>query len=102
LRPERITLLDVSDTPPAGMTSIEGAVREVVFLGSLTRYRVDVGGRADLVVLAQNLAGPPDPDNVVTGRKVRLAFAPSALRPVSGLDSTLSNITNQEPGGTAP
>ena len=100
LRPERITLLDVSDTPPAGTTSIEGAVREVVFLGSLTRYRVDVGGRADLVVLAQNLEGPPDPDHVVTGRKVRLAFAPSALRPVSAPDSKLS--TNQEPGGTAP
>ena len=100
LRPERIALLDVSDTPPPGTTSIEGAVREVVFLGSLTRYRVDVGGRADLVVLAQNLDGPPDPDLVATGRKVRLAFAPTALRPVEAGAPALSTTTDQESGGT--
>ena len=102
LRPERITLLDISDQAPAGTASIEGAVREVVFLGSLTRYLVDVGGRADLVVLAQNLDGPPDPDLLVTGRKVRLAFAPAALRPVTAGASDLSNITNQKSGGIAP
>ena len=102
LRPERISLLDISDPPPPGTTSIEGAVREVVFLGSLTRYRVDVGGRADLIVLAQNLDGPPDSDLVATGRKVRLAFAPAALRPVTADESHLSNTTHQESGGTAP
>ena len=101
LRPERITVLDISDTPPPGTTSVEGAVREVVFLGSLTRYRVDVGGGTDLVVLAQNLDGPPDPALVVIGRKVRLAFAPSALRPVSAGVPDVSTTTQQESRGTA-
>ena len=73
-----------------------------MFLGSLTRYRVDVGGRADLVVLAQNLDGPPEPDLVVTGRKVRLAFAPTALRPVDAGAPDLSTTTHQESGGTEP
>jgi putative spermidine/putrescine transport system ATP-binding protein len=101
LRPERITLLDVTDAPPAGTTSIEGEVRDVVFLGSLTRYRVDVGGPADLIVLAQNLDGPPDGDLGVTGRKVRLAFAPTALRPITAGPPELSTTTHQESGGTA-
>jgi putative spermidine/putrescine transport system ATP-binding protein len=101
LRPERITVLDVSDPQPPGAVMMDGELRDIVFLGSLTRYRVDVGSRADIIVLAQNLDGPPEPDVVASGRKVRLAFAPAALRPVSSDVPELST-TNPETRGTAP
>jgi putative spermidine/putrescine transport system ATP-binding protein len=102
LRPERITLLDVSATPPPGTATIDGAVREAVFLGSLTRYRIDVGAKADLIVLAQNLGGPPEAGHVTEGRRVRLAFAPTALRPVTVGAQDPTTTTHQEPGGTPP
>ena len=82
LRPERIDLAPAGAEVPAGHLSIDGVVRDVVFLGSLTRYRVEVAGGADLVVVSQNLRGAPDPARGATGLPVRLTFSPDALRPV--------------------
>jgi putative spermidine/putrescine transport system ATP-binding protein len=98
LRPERIRILHTGEEPPADHLSVDGVVRDVVFLGSLTRYRVEVGPGIDLVVVSQNTEGLPDPVLGATDRAVRLSFSPDALRPV-GADELSTNTP--EPGGTA-
>jgi putative spermidine/putrescine transport system ATP-binding protein len=95
LRPERIRLVDdIGDVPP-GHVVVDGVVRDAVFLGSLTRYRVDVDG-ADLTVVVQNTDGAPDPDLGAADRRVRLTFSPAALRPVAADEST-DSTTQGEP-----
>ena len=76
----------------------DGVVRDVVFLGSLTRYRVEVVGGDDLVVVSQNIDGAPDPALGAPDRAVRLSFSPRALRPV--VTDELSTNT-PDTGGTA-
>jgi putative spermidine/putrescine transport system ATP-binding protein len=99
LRPERIRLLMPHEVPAPGDHTLDGIVRDVVFLGSLTRYRVEVvGGGGDLVVVSQNTDGAPDPALGATDRSVRLSFSPSALRRVA--TGELSTNTPQ-PRGTA-
>jgi putative spermidine/putrescine transport system ATP-binding protein len=98
LRPERIRLLTPVEVPADGELTVDGIVRDVVFLGSLTRYRLEVVGGGDLVVVSQNTDGAPDPDLGVTGRPVRLSFSPDALRPVAA-DEVPTNTL--EPEGTA-
>jgi putative spermidine/putrescine transport system ATP-binding protein len=83
LRPERIRLVDPASAPPPDHHVLDGVVRESVFLGSLSRYRVAVGETVELVVVVQNTDGAPDPVLGATGRAVRLAFSSSALRAVS-------------------
>ena len=98
LRPERIRILDSGEEPPAGHLSVDGVVRDVVFLGSLTRYRVEVDLGIDLVVVSQNTEGVPGPVLGATDRAVRLSFSPDALRPV-GTDELSTNTP--EPGEEA-
>ena len=96
-RPERIRLLTPGQFPAEGDHTLDGIVRDVVFLGSLTRYRIEVGGGVDLVVVSQNTDGSPDPALGATDRPVRLSFSPGALRPVA-TDEVSTNTP--EPGGT--
>jgi putative spermidine/putrescine transport system ATP-binding protein len=98
LRPERIRITDSGEEPPAGHLSVDGVVRDVVFLGSMTRYRVEVDPGTDLVVVSQNTEGIPSPVLGAPDRAVRLNFSPDALRPV-GTDEL--QPTTPEPGGTA-
>jgi putative spermidine/putrescine transport system ATP-binding protein len=98
LRPERIRLLPDGELPAPAHRTLDGVVRDVVFLGSLTRYRIEIVGGGDLVVVSQNTDGAPDPSLGVTDRAVRLSFSPGALRPVA-TDELSTNTT--EPGGPA-
>jgi putative spermidine/putrescine transport system ATP-binding protein len=97
LRPERITILDDGQEAPAGDLCVPGTVRDAVFLGSLTRYRVELDRHGELVVVVQNSNGLPP--SGATDRTVRLSFSPRALRPV-GTDE-LSTRT-PDTGGTPP
>jgi putative spermidine/putrescine transport system ATP-binding protein len=83
LRPERIRLLTADMQPGPGELVVEGQIRDAVFLGSLSRYRVDVGADADVQVVVQNTGGAPDPGLVAPGGRVRLSISPMALRPVA-------------------
>jgi putative spermidine/putrescine transport system ATP-binding protein len=97
LRPERITILEPADEPPAGHLSVDGVVREVVFLGSMTRFLVEVEPGVELVVVSQNTDGTPSPTRGATDRAVRLSFSPDALRSV-GPDESRNHTP--DPGGT--
>ena len=58
IRPERIQVTPASDPPP-GRNALRAAVREVVFMGEMTRYTVETPSGRFLTVKQQNCAGAP-------------------------------------------
>jgi putative spermidine/putrescine transport system ATP-binding protein len=80
VRPEKIQLLDGQPRPGA----LSGVVREVVYLGSVTRYVVETEGAGTLVVLRQNLDTSAEQALAMRGQHVRLAWR---AQDASALDS---------------
>jgi putative spermidine/putrescine transport system ATP-binding protein len=54
VRPERIRLCPPSTPDETGTRAVNGTIRDVVYLGSNTRYLVDIGDK-DVIVTQQNL-----------------------------------------------
>jgi len=71
VRPEKIRLLADGETDPA---AVSGVVREVAYLGSVTRYVIETDGGQTLVVLRQNLDISAAQALQERGRQVRLAW----------------------------
>jgi putative spermidine/putrescine transport system ATP-binding protein len=71
VRPEKIRLLGDDEQDP---TAVRGVVREVVYLGSVTRYVVETDRADTLVVLRQNLDTSAEKALAERGRVVRLAW----------------------------
>jgi len=84
IRPEKIQLTTPDAQVDADQCTATGHVREVVYLGALTRYIVslDVGG--ELVVVQQNLETSSMEALQVRGRPVRLIWSRQNNRPVEG------------------
>ena len=55
IRPEKISLMARTESPGADQYVVDGAVRDVVYLGLYTRYLVELEGGGDLVVVEQNM-----------------------------------------------
>ena len=72
IRPEKIHLGSAQDKPEKDMLSIDGVVRDVVYLGLFTRYLVEIEGGNDLVVVEQNLKTTSMDVLSAKGQKVRL------------------------------
>jgi len=84
VRPEKIRLGEPSDAPAADEHSTLGRIREVVYLGSDTRYFValDVGG--ELVVTQQNLQTSSMQALAAQGRSVRLSWSREHVLSLAG------------------
>jgi len=84
VRPEKIRLGEPSEEPAADEHSTLGRVREVVYLGSDTRYFValDVGG--ELVVTQQNLETSSMQALAAQGRAVRLSWSRDHVLSLAG------------------
>ncbi|HEV8622741.1 MAG TPA: ABC transporter ATP-binding protein [Actinomycetota bacterium] len=82
IRPEKIHLAGTDSQVRPEECTARGHVREVVYLGALTRYIVplDVGG--ELVVVQQNLATSSMEALQVRGQAVRLVWSRHNNRPV--------------------
>jgi putative spermidine/putrescine transport system ATP-binding protein len=76
VRPEKLHILEPGEAVAEGMRSADGAVLEVVYLGSVTRYVVDLEDGQTLVAMRQNLETSAGEALAARGRKVRLAWAP--------------------------
>jgi len=72
VRPEKIHLGSINEKPGKGTISIDGTVRDVIYLGLFTRYLVEADGGIDLVVVEQNLKSTSMDVLSVKGQKVRL------------------------------
>ena len=89
VRPEKIRLLDEGETPQG--VSAAGVVREVSYLGPVTRYVVVLDSGETLVVVRQNLDMSAAQALAERGRRVRLAWRESDA---SILDTKQQEETN--------
>jgi putative spermidine/putrescine transport system ATP-binding protein len=79
VRPEKIRMLAASQSASESQTesdpaAVEGVVREVGYLGAVTRYVVELDQGQELVVLRQNLDMSAADAQRERGRRVRLAW----------------------------
>jgi putative spermidine/putrescine transport system ATP-binding protein len=78
VRPEKIRLLGPDEEPAPGSKfhSERGHIREVVYVGMVTRYVVDLEGGGALTVVRQNLETTSADIVEARGRSVRLEWRP--------------------------
>jgi putative spermidine/putrescine transport system ATP-binding protein len=94
IRPEKIAMVDPGRTVDPSQWSATGQVKEVVYLGAMTRYVVALDGGGRLVVVQQNLATSSMEALQVKGKAVRLVWSRANNRPV---DSTGGGDGSQDP-----
>ena len=78
IRPEKIRILAATDAVPGGLHSARGTIRDVVYLGTFTRYLIELAGGGDVIVMSQNL----DAQTFVRGQQVTLAWSPEHVRAI--------------------
>ena len=76
VRPEKINLLTEGEEPQAGTHVERGAVRDVQYVGPVTRYHVTLDGAGSCRSLAQNLDEGSSEVLEAKGRRVSLAWRP--------------------------
>ena len=76
VRPEKIRILAAGEPPPPGWTQEAGTVREVVYLGPVTRVIVDLRPGGSLTVVRQNLETSEQDAVALRGQDVRLTWRP--------------------------
>jgi putative spermidine/putrescine transport system ATP-binding protein len=76
VRPEKITLLMNGEAPQVGSHVEQGLVRDVLYVGPVTRYQVTLDRGGELQVLAQNLEEGSSEVFEVKGRRVSLEWRP--------------------------
>jgi len=76
VRPEKIRMLGEKEAAEKGDEVERGVVRDVVYVGSITRYIVDLADGGNLTVVSQNLGGFRGGADEDRGRSVQLAWRP--------------------------
>jgi putative spermidine/putrescine transport system ATP-binding protein len=84
VRPEKIRLLIDGEAPAEGAHREAGVVREVVYLGAITRYVVELEEGETLVVVRQNLDASAEDALEQRGQRVWLAWRPQDASPLRG------------------
>jgi putative spermidine/putrescine transport system ATP-binding protein len=84
VRPEKIHLGSTQDAPGKDMLTVDGTVRDVVYLGLYTRYLVELDGGSDLVVVEQNLKTTSMDALKIKGQHVRLMWNRDHIRLLGG------------------
>jgi putative spermidine/putrescine transport system ATP-binding protein len=84
VRPEKIHLGTADGSVEKDMLSIDGVIRDVVYLGLFTRYLVEIDGGGDLVVVEQNLKRTSMDVLTAKGQKVRLSWHKDHISQVGG------------------
>jgi putative spermidine/putrescine transport system ATP-binding protein len=76
VRPEKIRIVDEKEPASNGYQGQTGRIREVVYLGPVTRYIVELDGGGELVAVKQNLETSSQDALDARGRRVRLEWRP--------------------------
>ncbi len=76
VRPEKLNLLEDGEEPEDGSHVEAGTVRDVQYVGPVTRYHVTLDRGGELQVLAQNLEEGSSEVLEAKGRRVRVAWRP--------------------------
>ena len=69
-------MLDEAETAPPGTHVEHGVVADVVYLGVVTRYRIELDGGGQLVAVRQNLETAAADALEARGRRARVAWRP--------------------------
>jgi putative spermidine/putrescine transport system ATP-binding protein len=96
IRPEKISMVDADAPVEAGQCSVSGHVREVVYLGAVTRYIVQLDVGSELVVMQQNLKTSSMEALQVRGNSVRLVWDRRLNRPVEAMGANTDG--SHDPG----
>jgi putative spermidine/putrescine transport system ATP-binding protein len=88
IRPEKIHMLAVGEEAPEDVDSEAGVIREVSYLGAVTRFVVELEDGTVITALRQNLQDTAQEALAQRGRRVRLAWRPDHLAPVSTGDQS--------------
>jgi putative spermidine/putrescine transport system ATP-binding protein len=84
VRPEKIRILGEGDSPEGGAHLENGRIREVVYVGMVTRYVVDLEVGGELVVVRQNLQTTSADVVDARGKAVRLEWRPEQTYVIEG------------------
>jgi putative spermidine/putrescine transport system ATP-binding protein len=84
IRPEKIRLLAAGDTAPPGSHVEEGRIENVVYLGMLTRYLVELAGGGHLTAVRQNLDGAAADYLGAQGTTIRVAWRDDQTYEITG------------------
>ncbi len=82
IRPEKIRLLADAEEPPPGARVETGRIRDVVYVGVLTRYIIDLDAGGELVVARQNEQAPAATHDV-GNTPARIAWLPDQTITIS-------------------
>ena len=98
IRPEKIALREPGSPVGADECSASGHVREVVYLGAVTRYIVQLDAGGELVVMQQNLTTSSMEALQVRGKAVLLVWERKNNRPVEEAGGALEGSMDQQEG----
>jgi putative spermidine/putrescine transport system ATP-binding protein len=98
VRPEKIAIVAPGTPADDAHWMATGHVREVVYLGAVTRYIVELDGGGELVVMQQNLATSSMEALQVRGKAVGLQWDRSNNRPVDTTGGNEGSATDPEEG----
>jgi putative spermidine/putrescine transport system ATP-binding protein len=76
VRPEKIRMLGDGEDPAQGVSVEQGTIRDVVYVGSVTRYHVVLDAGGELTVLSQNLESGSSEALERQGSRARLVWRP--------------------------
>jgi putative spermidine/putrescine transport system ATP-binding protein len=76
IRPEKIHMVEEGQNLPSGDQMEAGRIRDVVYVGMLTRYVVELDSGGELAVVRQNLETSSQEALEARGRRVRLGWRP--------------------------
>ena len=99
VRPEKIAIVPMDAEIDGGHCTATGHVREVVYLGAVTRYIVELDGGGELVVMQQNLTTSSMEALQVKGETVRLRWERTNNRSVEATGNEGSERTPEEGAG---
>ena len=85
IRPEKIRLLGADEQPPAGSHVEEGRIDDVVYLGMVTRYLVELADGGRLTAVRQNLDSAAAEARAARGTAVRVAWRDEQTYEITGL-----------------
>jgi putative spermidine/putrescine transport system ATP-binding protein len=74
VRPEKIRMLADCEQPEPGVSLEEGTIRDVIYVGAITRYHVELDAGGELTVVSQNLESGSSEVLERQGSRVRLVW----------------------------
>ncbi len=74
IRPEKVRLLGPGEQPPAGSHSEPGRIEDVIYLGVVTRYLVELAAGGTLTAVAQNIETAAAEALQAKGRNVTVSW----------------------------